>query len=61
MLQLDDVTFQVFKDGEYGAYLDLDLSLSEQQEEIEGLEVRLVFKCICYLIFYRDISLLFVV
>lgn len=42
MLQLDDVTFQVFKDGEYGAYLDLDLSLSEQQEEVEGLEVRSV-------------------
>ncbi|XP_068617381.1 FH1/FH2 domain-containing protein 3 [Battus philenor] len=36
--QLDDVTLQVFKDGDYGAYLDLDSTLGEQDEELEGLQ-----------------------
>lgn len=36
-LQLDDATLQVYKDGDYGAYLDLESSLAEQSEEIEGL------------------------
>lgn len=35
--QLDDASLQVFKDGDYGAYLDLESSLAEQSEEIEGL------------------------
>ncbi|CAG5039319.1 unnamed protein product [Parnassius apollo] len=36
--RLDDVTLQVFKDGDYGAYLDLDSTLGEQDEELEGLQ-----------------------
>ncbi|CAH4038543.1 unnamed protein product [Pieris brassicae] len=36
--RLDDATLQVFKDGDYGPYLDLDLTLAEQDEEIEGLQ-----------------------
>ncbi|XP_034110665.1 FH1/FH2 domain-containing protein 3 isoform X3 [Drosophila albomicans] len=35
---IDDAAIQVFKDGEYGAYLDLESSLAEQTEEIEGLQ-----------------------
>ncbi|XP_039763213.1 uncharacterized protein LOC120636034 isoform X2 [Pararge aegeria] len=35
--QLDDATLQVFKDGDYGPYLDLDSTLGEQDEELEGL------------------------
>ncbi|XP_058835231.1 serine-rich adhesin for platelets isoform X2 [Topomyia yanbarensis] len=34
---LDDAALQVYKDGDYGAYLDLESSLAEQSEEIEGL------------------------
>ncbi|KAL4717689.1 hypothetical protein ACJJTC_000838 [Scirpophaga incertulas] len=36
--QLDDVTLQVFKYGDYGSYLDLDSTLCEQDEELEGLQ-----------------------
>ncbi|XP_065094673.1 FH1/FH2 domain-containing protein 1 isoform X4 [Ochlerotatus camptorhynchus] len=35
--RLDDAALQVYKDGDYGAYLDLESSLAEQSEEIEGL------------------------
>ncbi|XP_058462451.1 FH1/FH2 domain-containing protein 3 isoform X6 [Malaya genurostris] len=35
--RLDDAALQVYKDGDYGAYLDLESSLAEQAEEIEGL------------------------
>lgn len=35
--QLDDASLQVYKDGDYGSYLDLESSLAEQIEEIEGL------------------------
>ncbi|XP_072930775.1 FH1/FH2 domain-containing protein 3 [Epargyreus clarus] len=35
--RLDDATLQVFKDGDYGSYLDLDSTLGEQDEELEGL------------------------
>lgn len=35
---LDDATLQVFKDGDYGPYLDLDSTLGEQDEELEGLQ-----------------------
>ncbi|XP_055841065.1 FH1/FH2 domain-containing protein 3 isoform X4 [Episyrphus balteatus] len=35
--RLDDAALQVYKDGDYGAYLDLESSLAEQTEEIEGL------------------------
>lgn len=31
---------QVYKDGDFGAYLDLESSLAEQSEEIEGLNSR---------------------
>uniref|UniRef100_A0A0A1X7H1 FH1/FH2 domain-containing protein 3 n=1 Tax=Zeugodacus cucurbitae TaxID=28588 RepID=A0A0A1X7H1_ZEUCU len=34
---IDDAAIQVYKDGDYGAYLDLESSLAEQAEEIEGL------------------------
>ncbi|XP_048488325.1 FH1/FH2 domain-containing protein 3 isoform X3 [Plutella xylostella] len=36
--RLDDVALQVFKDGDYGPYLDLDSTLGEQEEELEGLQ-----------------------
>uniref|UniRef100_A0A1Q3FU24 Putative rhoa gtpase effector dia/diaphanous n=1 Tax=Culex tarsalis TaxID=7177 RepID=A0A1Q3FU24_CULTA len=35
--RLDDAALQVYKDGDYGAYLDLESSLAEQSEDIEGL------------------------
>ncbi|XP_070501671.1 uncharacterized protein Fhos isoform X2 [Chironomus tepperi] len=35
--KLDDAAIQVYKDGDFGAYLDLESSLAEQSEEIEGL------------------------
>uniref|UniRef100_A0A182IR12 FHOD1 N-terminal GTPase-binding domain-containing protein n=1 Tax=Anopheles atroparvus TaxID=41427 RepID=A0A182IR12_ANOAO len=35
--RLDDASLQVYKDGDYGAYLDLESSLAEQSEDIEGL------------------------
>lgn len=38
--QVDDATIQVYKDGDYGAYLDLESSLAEQSEEIEDLNFR---------------------
>lgn len=38
LFQLDDATLQVFKDGDYGPYLDLDSTLGEQDEELEGLQ-----------------------
>lgn len=34
--QLEDATFQVYKDGDYGNYLDVEASLNEQAEELEG-------------------------
>lgn len=45
--QLDDATLQVYKDGDYGAYLDLESSLAEQSEEIEGLHSKYVFGIKC--------------
>ncbi|VVC94268.1 unnamed protein product [Leptidea sinapis] len=36
--RLDDATLQVFKDGDYGPYLDIDSTLAEQDEELEGLQ-----------------------
>ena len=38
--QFDDAAVQVYKDGDFGAYLDLESSLGEQAEEIEGLNER---------------------
>ncbi|XP_059614481.1 FH1/FH2 domain-containing protein 3 isoform X3 [Phlebotomus argentipes] len=35
---LDDAALQVYKDGDYGAYLDLESSLAEQSEDIDGLQ-----------------------
>ncbi|XP_058987660.1 FH1/FH2 domain-containing protein 3 isoform X5 [Musca domestica] len=35
--RIDDAALQVYKDGDFGAYLDLESSLAEQAEEIEGL------------------------
>lgn len=34
--QMEDATFQVYKDGDYGNYLDVEASLNEQSEELEG-------------------------
>lgn len=42
MLQLDDTALQLYKDGDYGAYLDLEASISEQQEEFEGFQTKYV-------------------
>ncbi|XP_044746881.1 FH1/FH2 domain-containing protein 3 [Coccinella septempunctata] len=36
--RLDDAALQLYKDGDYGSYLDLDASISEQQEEFEGFQ-----------------------
>ncbi|XP_065215824.1 FH1/FH2 domain-containing protein 3-like isoform X3 [Planococcus citri] len=36
--QLDDAALQLYKDGDYCSYLDLDSSISEQQEEFEGFQ-----------------------
>ncbi|KAJ6633689.1 FH1/FH2 domain-containing protein 3 [Pseudolycoriella hygida] len=35
--RLDDAALQIYKEGDYGAYLDLESSLAEQAEDIEGL------------------------
>ncbi|XP_058053331.1 FH1/FH2 domain-containing protein 3 isoform X4 [Anopheles bellator] len=35
--RLDDAALQVYKDGDYGAYLDLESSLAEQSEDVEDL------------------------
>ncbi|XP_065561895.1 uncharacterized protein LOC136028152 isoform X3 [Artemia franciscana] len=35
--EVDDATLQVYKDGEYASYLDLECSLAEQADEIEGI------------------------
>ncbi|KYQ51219.1 hypothetical protein ALC60_09684, partial [Trachymyrmex zeteki] len=34
--KLDDTALQLYKGGDYGAYLDLEASINEQQEEFEG-------------------------
>ncbi|XP_043256124.1 FH1/FH2 domain-containing protein 3 [Colletes gigas] len=36
--RLDDTALQLYKDGDYGAYLDLEASINEQQEEFEGFQ-----------------------
>ncbi|XP_012269834.2 FH1/FH2 domain-containing protein 3 isoform X15 [Athalia rosae] len=36
--RLDDTALQLYKDGDYGAYLDLEASITEQQEEFEGFQ-----------------------
>ncbi|KZC14200.1 hypothetical protein WN55_06631, partial [Dufourea novaeangliae] len=38
--RLDDTALQLYKDGDYGAYLDLEASISEQQEEFEGFQTK---------------------
>lgn len=40
VVQLDDTALQLYKDGDYGAYLDLEASISEQQEEFEGFQTK---------------------
>lgn len=40
--QVDDAAIQVYKNGDYGTYLDLESSLDEQSEEIEGLNAKWV-------------------
>ena len=42
VLQLDDTALQLYKDGDYGAYLDLEASISEQQEEFDGFQTKWV-------------------
>lgn len=36
-IQLDDAALQVYKDGDFGSYLDLESSLAEQSDEMDGL------------------------
>ncbi|XP_033224788.1 FH1/FH2 domain-containing protein 3 isoform X2 [Belonocnema kinseyi] len=36
--RLDDTALQLYKDGDYGVYLDLEASINEQQEELEGFQ-----------------------
>ncbi|XP_033606352.1 uncharacterized protein LOC111861799 isoform X3 [Cryptotermes secundus] len=38
MIKLDDAALQLYKDGDYGSYLDLEASISEQQEEFDGFQ-----------------------
>nr|XP_018909666.1 PREDICTED: uncharacterized protein LOC109038874 isoform X2 [Bemisia tabaci] len=38
ILKLDDAALQLYKDGDYSSYLDLDATISEQQEEFEGFQ-----------------------
>ena len=40
LFQLDDAALQIYKEGDYGAYLDLESSLAEQSEDLEGLHSR---------------------
>lgn len=48
--QLDDAALQLYKDGDYCSYLDLDSSISEQQEDFEGFQPRYAY---AYVIFFR--------
>uniref|UniRef100_A0A8D8VVZ3 FH1/FH2 domain-containing protein 3 n=1 Tax=Cacopsylla melanoneura TaxID=428564 RepID=A0A8D8VVZ3_9HEMI len=34
--KLDDATIQLYKDGDFGSYLDLEQSIAEQSEDFEG-------------------------
>ncbi|XP_046671595.1 uncharacterized protein LOC124361680 isoform X4 [Homalodisca vitripennis] len=38
MIKLDDTALQLYKEGDYGSYLDLDASINEQQEEFENFQ-----------------------
>lgn len=40
LLQLDDTALQLYKDGDYGSYLDLETSINEQQEEFDGFQTK---------------------
>jgi len=40
VLQLDDTALQLYKDGDYGSYLDLEASINEQQEEFDGFQTK---------------------
>ncbi|XP_050526357.1 FH1/FH2 domain-containing protein 3 isoform X2 [Daktulosphaira vitifoliae] len=35
---LDDAALQLYKDGDFGSYLDMEASISEQQEEFDGFQ-----------------------
>lgn len=61
--QLDDAAIQVYKDGDFGAYLDLESSLVEQSEEIEGLNSRwviIIFNNSVVALWIRGIELQFI-
>lgn len=38
VFQLDDAALQLYKDGDLGSYLDMEASISEQQEDFEGFQ-----------------------
>lgn len=40
VFQLDDAALQLYKDGDYGAYLDLDASITELQDEFDNFQVK---------------------
>lgn len=40
LFQLDDTALQLYKDGDYGSYLDLEASINEQQEEFDGFQTK---------------------
>lgn len=40
LFQLDDTALQLYRDGDYGSYLDLEASISEQQEEFDGFQTK---------------------
>lgn len=38
IFQLDDAALQLYKDGDFGSYLDMEASISEQPEEFDGFQ-----------------------
>ncbi|VVC29642.1 Hypothetical protein CINCED_3A014046 [Cinara cedri] len=38
LTMLDDAALQLYKDGDFGSYLDMEASISEQPEEFEGFQ-----------------------
>ncbi|KAK7605057.1 hypothetical protein V9T40_006243 [Parthenolecanium corni] len=40
--RLDDAALQLYKDGDYSSYLDLDSSIAEQHEEFDNFQFKYV-------------------
>jgi len=59
-VQLEDCAFQLYKHNgtqyEYGSYLDLETTLAEQSDELDGFSDKYVCTSLSY-IFYAGVSL----